>query len=376
MSFNLIRKDITTIKADAIVNTANTRPIVGGGVDFAIYLKAGHDLLVERKKIGVILSGEARITSAFNLPAEIIIHTVSPYVNDDNSEVLLRKCYRNALNLAVEHGCDSIAFPLIGAGTCGFPSQVALEIATEEITSFLENNELEVYLTVLDRKSFKISNALFDEVKSYIDDVEAEEKLREYRYMDIAFASLNAKPTGMASKSRKAEADIPSWMRLEERDRKIKHELPEEKADDVDEVYAEPCVDVSCLDSAELNWNEVVNQKEEGFSEYLMKKIIESGRTDADVYKRANLDRKLFSKIRNDKNYKPKKYTALALAISLQLDKEEALNLIGKAGYTLTRSSKGDLIIEYCLDHNKYNIIEINEVLYHYDQPLLGSVKY
>lgn len=375
MSFNLIRKDITTIKADAIVNTANTRPVVGGGVDFAIYLKAGHDLLVERKKIGVILSGEARITSGFNLPAKRIIHTVSPYVNDDNSEALLRKCYRNALNLAAEHGCDSIAFPLIGAGTCGFPSQVALEIATDEITSFLENNELEVYLTVLDRKSFKISNALFDEVKSYIDDMEAEEKLREYRYMDIAFASLSAKPTGMASKSRKAEADIPSWMRLEERDRKTKHELPEDIADDVNDVYSEPCICGTNLEE-HLNWNEVVNQKEEGFSEYLMKKIIESGRTDADVYKRANLDRKLFSKIRNDKNYKPKKYTALALAISLQLDKEEALNLIGKAGYTLTRSSKGDLIIEYCLDHNKYNIIEINEVLYHYDQPLLGSVKY
>lgn len=388
MPFYLIRKDITAVKADAIVNTANTEPIIGGGVDYAIYQKAGHKLLQERKKIGKISVGEARITPAFDLPVRKIIHTVSPYADEADSVSLLKRCYRNTLNLAVENKLESIAFPLIGAGTCGFVSQTALEIATEEIKAFLENNEMDIYLTVLDKTSFKISTALYDEVKSYIDDVEAEEMLREYHYKDYGVAR--------AATEQVDNLEIPSWVRrLEQRERRREEErLCQEAERKIEEERLcreaerrleerrrsenESCEYVPELDlcyGVPADWAEIIKQEEEGFSEYLLKKIDESGRTDADVYKKANLDRKLFSKIRNDKNYKPKKYTALALAISLQMDKEEALNLIGKAGYTLTRSSRGDLIIEYCLTHKKYNIYEINEILYEYNQPLLGSSK-
>lgn len=350
MSLTLLREDITRLQVDAIVNTANPAPVIGGGADYAIHLKAGKQLLNARKQIGDINPGKAYITEGFNLKAKYVIHTVSPYYHDDEFYLTLKKCYRKSLKLAKNNGCESIAFPLIGAGTCGIPTNIALEAANNAINEFLRDNEMEIYLTVLDRKSFRLSYKLYDDVKCYIDDNLAEERLEEYHYRRDRFRRY------MKECRREVEEDFEEYDAAFGAYSRIANEVP----------FPEPII----LGSREPDWKEI--EEEEGFSEVLMKKIIASGRTDADVYKAANLDRKHFSKIRNNKDYQPKKYTALALAISLRLDLHETLELIGKAGYTLTRSSKGDIIVEYFITHENYNITDINEVLFSFNQPLLG----
>lgn len=315
MPLQIVRDSITNIKCDVIVNSANPKPIIGIGVDSQIHECAGSELLEERKKIGNIDVGCVGVTKGYNLKCKYVFHTVGPKWDSIEAIKLLENCYINCLNNAIELKVNSIAFPLISTGTYGFDKDKALKIARNTIIHFLNNHELNVILVVFDSKSFELSKKLVDDVQSYID-----EHYVEQHYM-----------------SRKR--------------------------------YASNRIEFECCKSI----NDLNFEIESTFSENLMEIIIEKDYKESDIYKRANMSRKLFSKIRNDKYYQPKKITAIALAIALQLDLNETLDFIGKAGYTLSHSYVFDIIIEYCIHHRIYNIFEINELLFKYDQPLIGG---
>ena len=318
MPIQIERNDITKIKCDAIVNAANNSLLGGGGVDGAIHRAAGRGLLEECRKLGGCKTGEAKITGAYNLPCKYVIHTVGPvwHGGEYGEEQLLISCYRNSLKLAKEHQCETVAFPLISAGVYGYPKDEALRIAVNEISRFLLENEMTVTIVVYDKQSFQISKKLIADIREYIDE----------RYIDEHFV---------------ARSNI---------------------------LYS----DGNFQKRSSANLRDVVGSVDESFSEMLLRKIDEKGMTDAQCYKKANIDRKLFSKIRNNPGYKPSKATAIAFAIALELPLDEATELLLKSGYALSPSSKFDVIVEYFIRNHRYDIFEINEALFEFDQPLLG----
>ena len=331
MPFEIVRNDIVNMKVDAIVNTANPRPIIGAGTDKAVHDKAGARLLLARKEIGDIAIGEAAITPAFDLNARYVIHTAGPIWRDGKSseEALLASCFKNSLRLAKEKGCESIAFPLISTGSYGFPKPLALQIAVREISSFLMENEMQIYLVVFEKQSFELSEKLFKSVSSYIDENYVSEKINaEYKMSNLRSYELLFEAS-----------DTPR--------------------------YGTIC--------SNPNLDGMLENLDKGFSETLLALIDRTGKKDSEIYKRANVDRKLFSKIRNNVNYKPSKATALAFAIALELDLDETSDLLSRAGYALSQSSKFDVIVRYFIENKKYDIFEINSALFRFDQPLLCS---
>ena len=354
MPLVIVRNDIVNMQVDAIVNTANPRPVVGTGVDSAIHKKAGPRLLEARKKIGAISRGEVAVTPAFGLDARYVIHAVGPVWRDGThgEEQLLRQCFDNALEAAAERGCESIAFPLLSAGNYMFPEALALQIAINAFSTFLMEHEMQIYLVVFDRDAFELSEKIFHDVESYIDEHYIAEKTRdEY--------ALNDDWDDRFLELRQCET---RWMESF-RDR----EEPEEA----------PSICYSLKASAPkeewLRLEDLLAETDAGFSETLLKLIDKTGKKDSEIYKKANVDRKLFSKIRNNPEYKPTKVTAVAFALALELNLEETQDFIGRAGYALSHSSKFDIIIEYFILKKNYNVLEIDAVLFHYDQPTIGS---
>lgn len=352
MPFEIVRNDITNMQVDAIVNTANPKAAVGYGVDAGIHKKAGPKLLKARKKIGSIPVGQAAITSAFDLDAKYVIHVVSPLWQGGShqEEAILRQCYQNALALAVEHGCDSIAFPLLSAGNLGFPQSLTLQIAINVFSKFLLEHDMQIYLVVFHRDAFILSTKLFHSVASYIDETYIRDKtLEEYG--------------GTAANIREAEL-LPLQRKLERQSSLY------EPAGILEE-------DVRCpqplLPSAAQDWDSLLEEIDAGFSETLLHLIDQTGKKDSDIYKKANIDRKLFSKIRNNMDYRPSKTTALAFALALELNLDETKDFIARAGFALSHSSKFDIIVEYFILHKNYDIFELNEVLFAFDQPLIGA---
>lgn len=344
MPFEIVRNDITKIAADAIVNTANPRPVIGLGVDSMIHEAAGPSLLIARQAIGRIDVGCAEITPAFGLQAKYVIHAVGPVWDGGGygEEESLRNCYNNSLKLAVENKCKSIAFPLISTGNYGFPKDKALQITISAFSSFLLEHEMQIYLVVFDRTSFQLSEKLFQSVASYID---------EHYVSDCEIAAYAANPENRRRIRRHRDRDAEDRMVLEE---------------------CTPCYSLPMASKA-LSLEDMLKQTDAGFTETLLKLIDESGKKDSDIYKKALLSKQHFSKIRNNPNYKPTKPTAISLALALELNLEETKDLIGRAGYALTNSSKFDLIICYAIEHGKYNLVEINCMLFEHDQCLLGS---
>lgn len=329
MPFEIVRNDIVNMKVDAIVNTANPRPIIGAGTDKAVHDKAGARLLLARKEIGNIAVGEAAITPAFDLDANYVIHTAGPIWKDGRSgeEDLLASCFRNSLGIAKKKACESIAFPLISTGSYGFPKPLALQIAVREISSFLMENEMQVYLVVFEKQSFELSEKLFKSVSSYIDANYVSDKMNlEY---------------GTSKVRRRNYEDIL----LHESSYEITSKMP--------------------------NLDGMLNNLDRGFSETLLDLIDRTGKKDSEIYKKANVDRKLFSKIRNNVNYKPSKATALAFAIALELSMDETDDLLARAGIALSQSNKFDVIVRYFIENKKYDIFELNSVLFEFDQPLI-----
>ena len=347
MPLQIIRQDITKMDCDAIVNSTNSALIGSGGMDAVIHREGGRKLDGACEKIGYCPVGEARLTKGYDLPCRFVIHTVGPlWEGGDRGEgELLRKCYGNSLALARKSLCKSVAVPLIGVNVLGIPRKVALQTAISAIGDFLLENEMQVYLVVYGKEDFGLSERLFPDVQSYIDDNYVSEHYdaagmsnrrriaHHFFSSSDAMASLSMAPTPMESAKASAKSDANL-------------------------AGAKQYID-SLLD--------------ESFSEMVLRKIDERGWKDSECYKRANLDRKLFSKLRSNVNYRPSKPTALALAIALELPLSEAKDMLTKAGYALSHSNKADLIVEFYIKSGNYNIFEINEALFAFDQALLGA---
>lgn len=355
MPFEIVRNDIVNMQVDAIVNTANPKPIIGYGVDAGIHKKAGKKLLEERQKIGNIGVGEAVITPGFSLDASYVIHTVGPIWQGgkNDEEILLKKCYEHSLKLALENKCESIAFPLLSAGNHGFPKPLALQIAITVFSEFLMEHEMQIYLVVFSKDAFSLSEKLFDSVQSYIDEKYIVDKiLDEYR---------------VRNKRDVRKAEVEQICRELEYQRRLSIEQ-----DLLEESSCKMSIAMG-VDSASDELEDLLNDTDAGFSETLLKLIDKTGKKDSDIYKKANIDRKLFSKIRNNPDYKPSKATAIAFAIALELNLEETKDFIARAGFALSHSSKFDIIIEYFISNNNYDMFEINETLFAFDQNLLGA---
>lgn len=330
MPLEIVRNDITKMKVDAIVNAANETLLGGGGVDGCIHRAAGPELLAECRTLGGCKTGDAKITKAYRLPCQYVIHTVGPVWNGGShgERELLVSCYRTSLALAKEHGCETVAFPLISSGIFGYPKDQALRVAVDTIGEFLLHNDMTVYIVIFSRTAYQISSKLFADIAEYVDD----------HYVDAHTDSQRERLRRMSVlESRTLSAD----------------------------AAAAPMA-VGGLDS-------LLAHLDAGFSETLLKLIDRSGKKDSEIYKKANVDRKLFSKIRNNPDYKPSKATAIAFAIALELNLDETRNLVARAGYALSASSKFDVIIEYFIRQKKYDIFEINEALFAFDQSLLGA---
>lgn len=351
MPFEIVRNDITKMAVDAIVNTANPRPVIGAGTDSRIHEVAGPELLKARQTIGSIEVGHAAITPAFKLNAAYVIHTVGPVWLDGkhDEELLLQSCYESSLNLAVQNGCQSIAFPLISTGNYGFPKDKALQIAISVFSAFLLEHELQVYLVVFDHDSFRLSEKLFQSVASYIDEyyVDAHDTCRGF--LEENRRRIRHRREMEVCESRVVLENIPTYA-------------------EVDELR--PCAPMATSKSMSLE--DMLKQADAGFTETLLKLIDKTGKKDSEIYKKANISKQHFSKIRNNPNYKPTKPTAIALALALELSLDDTKDLIGRAGYALTNSSKFDLIIRYFIEQSNYNVVEINIALYEFDQTLLG----
>ena len=380
MPLTIVRNDITKINADAIVNAANTSLQAGGGVCGAIFAAAGADRLGQAcSLLAPIQTGEAVITKGYALPAKYIIHTAGPVYHDgsSNEEALLRSCYRNALELAGRHKCGSIAFPLISSGIYGYPKAEALKAATDAISEWLMSNEMDVMLVVFDKASFSISQELLGEVKAFIDENYADERsllysrdrarpqaVREAYEADKSVSLLqDEKLRGKSEEARAREAAV--FFEAEAIPRKLLHQK-----DDAPPPSAQ-MMPSAARQARRLD--DVLGRLDEPFSATLLRLIDMKGKTDVEVYKRANLDRKLFSKIRTGKSYMPSKKTVAALAVALELSLPETHDLMGRAGFALSRSVVFDVIIEYFISRRKYDIFEINNVLFEYDQPILGG---
>ena len=338
MPLQIIRNDITKMSVDAIVNAANTSLLGGGGVDGCIHRAAGPELLAECSTLHGCETGGAKITKGYRLPCKYVIHAVGPRWRDGKhrEQELLESCYRTSLNLAKENGCQSVAFPLISSGIYGYPKDQALKVAVDTISTFLLENEMMVYMVIFDRKAYQISGKLFADIAAYIDDRYVEEHTDR-----------------RAEQRRRLEA------------------LSEESC--FEAALAPMPPETICESYSGQSLEEALGQMDESFSEMLLRKIDESGMTDAQCYKKANIDRKLFSKIRLDKFYKPSKPTVLAFALALELPLAQMQEMLGKAGFTLSHSSKFDIIVEYFIERGNYNVYEINEALFAFDQSLIGA---
>jgi len=340
MPLQIIRQDITKMRVDAIVNTTNEEMIGYSGIDFAIHKIAGPELDIECQSIAPLGLGTAKITKGYNLNCKYIIHTSGPvWQGGLNAEsIILKSCYQESLKLAVDYGCESIAMPLISSGTYGYPKDQVLKFATRVITDFLYEHEMDVYLCVYDKASYEFSRQLYDDILNYIDDdyIEDDEWLDfacDESIEDFPISSIEMLQTKMMATSAMAE---------------------------------------KCLPSEKESIRDYLKSLDKGFADKLFDYIDESGMTDVECYKKANISKQTFSKIKTNPEYKPSKQTAVAFAIALKLDFEQTQDLLESAGLALSRSTVFDKIIRYCIKNEIYDIFEVNEILFEFDQILLG----
>lgn len=338
------------MKVDAIVNTTNEEMVGYSGVDLAVHTAAGPMLEAECRKIRPLGLGTAKITKGYNLDAKYVIHTSGPVWHGGlaGESIILKSCYTESLRLAVANGCESVAFPLISSGVYGYPKDQVLKFAIQVITEFLFEHELNVYLCVYDRKSYEFSRVVFNEIRSFIDD----------NYVEDLKADYNAEIEWLESRA------LPNEIR---------------QRDKLTSLAPPVCASMPAPQSEEngseksKTLQEYMKSMDKSFAYKLFDLIDSKGMTDVECYKKANVDKKTFSKIKcNPDTYKPSKQTAVAFAIALELTLDETQDLLASAGLTLSRSFTFDKIIRYFLQKGVYDIFEINEALFEFDQVLLG----
>lgn len=396
MPFTIVRNDITRMRVDAIVNSAAPHLLGGGGADGAIHQAAGPELKKACRALGGCRPGQVKHTKGYNLPCRYVFHTVGPVWMGGmmGEEEKLRSCYRNALHLASEMALESIAFPLISSGIFAFPRDRALRVAMDEIRDFVLEHDLMVYLVVYDPESFRISARLQKEITQYIDDQYVQEH-GDFQLWDESseaedfFGPVNMSvaqersaaplydaapvPDGCAAsfampEAGEAEAFATERPIIDDAESWQKDTQPYPPISPA-AAQARPVFDASM--EAELR--HLLAGQDESFTQRLLRLIDESGMTDPECYRRANIDRRLFSKIRNNAHYQPTKQTVLAFAVALRLNRPDTDALLQTAGLALSRSNRFDLVVEYFIKEGIYDVMQINEALYAFDLPLLGN---
>ena len=362
MPLQIIRQDITKMRVDAIVNTTNEEMVGYSGVDLAVHTIAGPELDAECETLPPLGLGQAVVTGGYNLPCKYVIHTSGPIWRGGayGESVILRSCYMESLKLAVKHKCKTVAFPLISAGVYQYPKDQVLKFAIQTITEFLFENELTVYLCVYDREAYTFSQKLFNDIQSFIDDDYVEERDEDY-FDGYYLGNVSCNEASAPSNSR----DLDELSDFDE----YCYDAPYQ-TDDTPGDYAPS--ELVCSSISDKSLGEYVGELDRSFREMLFDLIDESGMTDVECYKKANVDKRVFSKIKSNKDYRPSKQTAVAFAISLKLDLDTTQELLATAGMTLSRSNKFDKIIRYFIHKGIYDVFEINEALFEFDQVLLG----
>ena len=337
MPFKIVRNDITKMNTEAIVNTANDHAVVGTGCDSAIYNAAGYEELLKyrKEKIGFVPEGEAFLTPGFHLQANYIIHAVSPLYRGGNQgeEEKLRSCYRKSLQIAKENHIKSIAFPLISTGGFGYPKEEGMRIAADEIQAFLLENEMLIYLVVFDGQSTRLGEKLYSDLETYIDRNYVEEKQAEE--YDVCFSQI-----GLSGQRSRRNTEEP-YLAFEE-------------------VH-------------ESKLEERMSHLSDTFSQYLLYLIQDKNMKNAEVYKRAIVDKKIFSKIKNNPDYHPQKRTALCLCVGAKLNLDETKDLLARAGYALSPCDKTDIIFSYFIENGIYDMIELDIQLEEHGLPCIIS---
>ena len=347
MSFKIVRNDITKMNTEAIVNTANEEVTFSTGCDTAVYKAAGaEELLAYRKEhIGPVSEGDVFITPGFNLQAKYIIHAVSPLYmgGNEGEEEKLRSCYRKSLQLAKEHEIKSIAFPLIATGGFGYPKEEGMRIAVDEINAFLLENDMDIYLVVFDEDSRRLGARIYPRLEEYIDRNYVESaSQKEYLCYD-------AEPVlGM----------VPSVM-----EELFVGSVPVDSLQEPQHYFD--------YDKHESNLEDRLKHISDTFSEYLLYLINEKGMENSEVYKRAIVDKKTFSKLKNNPNYHPQKLTALCLSVGARLNIDETRDLLARAGYALSPCDLTDIIFSYFIENEIYDMIEIDIQLEEHGLPCI-----
>lgn len=415
MPLKIVRNDITKMNTEIIVNTANDHPTVGTGCDIAIYQAAGRDELLayRTEHIGYVPEGEVFITPAFRLAAKHIIHAVSPHYEDGlhGEKEKLRACYRKSLQLAHEMHAESIAFPLISTGGFGYPKEEGLRIAVDEVNTFLLSHDMLIYLVVFDQKTSKLGIRLYPDLESYIDQKYVEEKRQEEyfgsyeagnfvpsmdsdttaafsdytlrrrreepdsRSKNMMLSQVSSEPLPPQAAKKKGIFPEFSWKK---KDKKVQSEILQEELQEsctVDAVSFEEGED-EFLDFESLHESKLQERMlhlSDTFSQYLLYLIQSKNMENAEVYKRAIVDKKIFSKIKNNVNYHPQKMTALCLCIGAKLNLDESRDLLARAGYALSPCDKTDVIFSYFIENKIYDMIELDIQLEEHGLPCIIS---
>lgn len=365
MPFQVVRNDITKMQVDAVVNTANPLPTYGPGTDAAIYKAAGEEkLLKRREEIGNIEPGTSVITEGFDLPAKYIIHTVGASWNggEESEEQIIRNCYESVFDLALQNHVETLAVPLLASGSYGFPKGIAIRIAFSEIEKFLLNNDMIIYLVVFDQKSYSLSSELYGEIESYINDNYVEEKEKE-EYDKEVFGRHN-RPNRRTDSQFRPIKDFGAPVE--------DNYYAEEDVLNAEPVIYDTVMADMPLPKPQKSLKDAVNNLDKTFMEMVFTFADEKGISDVEIQKRANLDRKAFSKLKCGTTKKPSKPTALALAVALELNLDQTRDLLSRAGLALSPCDKQDIIVKYFIENKDYNIYTINETLFEFNEKLLG----
>ncbi|MCR5221860.1 MAG: macro domain-containing protein [Lachnospiraceae bacterium] len=375
MAFKIVRNDITKMNTEAIVNTANDHPTVGTGCDHAVYEAAGYEELLSYRteKIGFVPEGDAFITPGFHLQAKYIIHAVSPLYmgGEDGEEEKLRSCYRKALQLAKEHEVRSIAFPLISTGGFGYPKEEGMRIAVDEIHAFLLQNEMDVYLVVFDDQARSLGKKIDPDLEEYIDRNYVDQK-KEAEYGMV----FSRRPDRMPERPKAAHiaGGFGSILKNRKKEERTVESCAMPEAVDEDLFMGSPCAEAFDFETEhESKLNERMKHISDTFSEYLMYLIEDKKMKNADVYKRAIVDKKIFSKIKNNPGYHPQKLTALCLCVGARLNLDESKDLLARAGYALSPCDKTDIIFSYFIENEIYDMIELDIQLEEHGLPCIIS---
>ena len=361
MAFQIIFGNIIEQHVDAVVNPTNVRMHPSGGTDLQIHKAAGPEFDAAVKALGRCEVGEAKITPGFNLPAKYVIHTVGPVweYGLKNEAEKLASCYKNCLRLAEENGCESIAFPLISAGTYRFPKDQAQKIAEDVIRDYLETHEMEISLVLYDPDLLRLDAALERDLRAAI-----RKSVREHGDEFGALLSPVSFDICMPDACKRNES-VP-FDENEEDEADFDEEedgiLPEAcKRKVIEPLYCDKCAleAAPMADFTENQAHDLENRLKNGvktFSDYIFKLIDEKGLTDPEFYKGANMSRQTFSKMKT-KSYQPKKDSVVLMALSLKLTPDEANKLLEHAGYSLSYTVPADIVARFYLEHKMYDCI-------------------